>query len=367
MPSVIIICKTLLKGGAEKQALTLAKLLKGEENGVIVISWCGDQIDNANLAFIEKNSLKYIGLKGNLLSKFLHFNRIIRREKISLIFSYLTLANFVAGLSKLFNRHLITIGGIRTEQFPFYKLIFEKFVHNHLNDATVFNNYAAKAKFGKKGFREAKIYVIHNSIQVPAMEDRKKSGEEIRIISVCRFVPPKDFRTALNSFKKLTEKNRDKNLKYLLAGWGPMEGEIRAMAGDLGLDNVEILINPPGIRELLKSGDIYLSTSLFEGLSNSIMEAMAAGLPVVATDVGDSRSLVRDGINGFIIQCRDADAASEKLDWLVNNEASRIEFGSNSYKIVMSEFSEAILLDKYRKVISELNTGGVSQDRRAAV
>ncbi len=367
MPSVIIFCKTLLKGGAEKQALTLAKLLKGEESGVIVISWCGEQIDNANLAYIEKNSLKYIGLKGNLLSKFLYFNKIIRLEKISIVFSYLTLANFVAGLSKLFNSHLITIGGIRTEQFPFYKLIFERFVHNHLNDATVFNNYAAKAKFSRKGFREEKIHVIHNSIQVPHMENIKKSVDEIRIISVCRFVPPKDFRTALNSFKRLTEKNRNKNLKYLLAGWGPMEGEIRAMARDLGLDNVEIFINPPGIQELLKSGDIYLSTSLFEGLSNSIMEAMAAGLPVVATDVGDSRCLVRDGINGFIFQCRDADTASEKLDWLVNNEASRIEFGNNSYKIILSEFSEAILIDRYRKVISELRSGGVNQNRRAAV
>ena len=124
MPSVIIFCKTFLKGGAEKQALTLAKLLNGKETDVIVISWCGDQIDNANLAFIKENSLTYLGLKGNFLSKFQHFNKIIRREKVSIVFSYLTLANFVAGLSKLFNRHLITIGGIRTEQFPAYKLVF---------------------------------------------------------------------------------------------------------------------------------------------------------------------------------------------------------------------------------------------------
>jgi glycosyltransferase involved in cell wall biosynthesis len=367
MPSVIIFCKTLLKGGAEKQALTLAKLLTGEETGVIVISWCGDQIDNANRSFIEKNSLQYIGLKGNLLSKFLHFNRIIRREKISMVFSYLTLANFVAGLSKLFNRHLVTIGGIRTEQFPFYKLAFEKFVHNHLNDATVFNNYAAKSKFSRKGFREDKIVVIHNSIQVPPLESIKRSGNEIRIISVCRFVPPKDFHTALNSFKRMTEKNRGKNLKYILAGWGPMEDQIRKMARELGLENLEILINPPGIPELLNTCDIYLSTSLFEGLSNSIMEAMAAGLPVVATDVGDTSYLVREGINGFIFQCRDVAAASEKLDWLVNNELSRIEFGNNSYAIIKAEFSEEMLIDKYRKVISEFSVSGGNQNRREAV
>jgi len=366
MPSVIIFCKTLLKGGAEKQALTLAKLLTGEETGVIMISWCADQIDKANLSFIEKNSLQYTGLKGNFLSKFLHFNRIIRKEKISMVFSYLTLANFVAGLSRLFNRHLVTIGGIRTEQFPFYKLAFEKFVHNHLNDATVFNNYAAKLKFSKKGFREDKIYVIHNSIPVLPLENIRTARNEIRLISVCRFVPPKDFSTALNSFKRLTEKNRDKNLKYILAGWGPMEDQIRMMVRNLGLDNVEIQINPPGIPELLKTCDIYLSTSLFEGLSNSIMEAMAAGLPVVATNVGDTSYLVRDGINGFIFKCRDTATASEKLNWLVNNEDSRIEFGKNSHAIIKSEFSEDMLIEKYRKVISEFSGGGGNHNMREA-
>ena len=368
MPSVIIFCKTLLKGGAEKQALTLAKLLNGERVRVVLISWCGDQIDSANRTFIENNSLSYIGLNGGLLTKFLNFNKIIRREKVSIVLSYLTLANFVAGISKLFNRHLITIGGIRTEQFPFYKFVFEKFVHNHLNNATVFNNYAGKSKFSGKGFNPDKIHVIHNSIQVPPLENNNKPGNEIRIISVCRFVPPKDFSTALKSFKRLTEKNSDKNLKYVLVGWGPMEVEIRSMSRDLGIgSNMEIHINPPGIPGLLKTGDIYLSTSLFEGLSNSIMEAMAAGLPVVATDVGDSSYLVRDGINGFIFQCRDVDKASEKLDWLVNNEKPRIEFGNNSYSIIKSEFSETKLLDNYRNLISKFSTREVKENQREAV
>ena len=53
----------------------------------------------------------------------------------------------------MLNRNLTTIGGIRTEQFPFYKFIFERFVHNHLNDATVFNNYSAKNKFERPGIQ----------------------------------------------------------------------------------------------------------------------------------------------------------------------------------------------------------------------
>ncbi len=354
MPSVIIFCKTLLKGGAEKQALTLAKLLRGKFEKVLLVSWCGDQIDAANRLFIEENSIEFIGLSGNPVLKFINFLKIIREERISVVLSYLTLANFITGISKLFNRNLKTIGGIRTEQFPFYKFIFERFVHNHLNDLTVFNNYSAKIKFGNKGFRPEKIHVIHNSIHVPPLKKGNKQGQEIRIISVCRFVRSKDFNTALLSFKKLKEKNPEEELKYYIVGYGPMEAEIRSLARDLDLDNsVEFLINPAGIPEILKSCDIYLSTSLFEGLSNSIMEAMVAGLPVVATDAGDGRYLVRDGSNGFIVPCRDQKMIVEKLDYLVNNENARNEFGKNSYSIIGTEFSENKLIENYMKLIPE--------------
>ena len=356
MPSIIIFCKTLLKGGAEKQALTLAKLLTGKQGRIILVSWCGDKIDSANQVFIEENDIEYIGLMGNPVLKFINFLRITRKEKRPIVLSYLTLANFITGISKLFNSQLITVGGIRTEQFPFYKFLFEKFVHNYLNDATVFNNYSAKNKFGKKGFKTEKIHVIHNSIHVPPLKRVKKSGNEIKIVSVCRFVRSKDFNTALYSFKKLAEKNMNKVLKYYIVGYGPIEHEIRSLVKDLDLENnVVILINPAGIPEILRSSDIYLSTSLFEGLSNSIMEAMVAGLSVVATDVGDSRYLVNDGSNGFIVKCRNINMIVEKLDYLVNNENARIDFGNNSYSIIETEFSEDKLIDNYIKLISEIN------------
>jgi glycosyltransferase involved in cell wall biosynthesis len=364
MPSIIIFCKTLLKGGAEKQAITLAKLLKERQNRIILISWCGDKIDAANLIFIEENSIEYIGLRGNPIFKFINFIKIIRKERISLVLSYLTLANFLTGIGKLFNRQLITIGGIRTEHFPFYKFIFEKFVHNYLNDATVFNNYSAKTKFGKRGFNPDKIKVIHNSINITVPKIVDNSSNEIRIISVCRFVRPKDFHTALHSFKVLSDNNINKELKYYIAGYGPMENEIRSLAGSLGLANkVVILINPPGIPEILKSCDIYLSTSLFEGLSNSIMEAMVAGLPVVATDVGDSRYLVRDGFNGFIVPCGNINMIAEKLDFLANSNNIRIDFGNNSYSIIGKEFSEDKLIDSYLKLISEFNFKEVKENQ----
>jgi glycosyltransferase involved in cell wall biosynthesis len=359
MPSIVILCKTFLKGGAEKQALTLSKLLADKNFKVIIINWCGDQIDPSNLNYIKANALNYIGLDGGLVSKYRQFLKIVDNEKVSVVLSYLTLANFIAGVSKVFRRKIVTIGGIRTEQFPWYKFIFERFVHNRLNDVTVFNNFSAKSKFEKRGFNASKIRVIHNSINVPPLVNNQVPGEDISVISVCRFVGAKDFNTALYSYKQLVEKNSRKKFMYYIVGYGPLEHEIRSLVSQLSLDNnVKIVINPPDIPGILKGCDIYLSTSLFEGLSNSIMEAMVAGLPVIATNVGDIQYLVKEGHNGFIVPCRDVNLIAEKLEFLANFDEVRREFGKNSYSVIETEFSENKLIDNYLRLISEVTDSG---------
>ena len=347
MPSIIIFCKTFLKGGAEKQALILSKLLTENKTNVILISWCGEKIDSGHIDYIKTNSIKFIGLKGNPIRKLIHLNSLIKKENVSIILSYLTLANVIAGITRLFHRKILTIGGIRTESFPFYKFIFERFIHNYLNDATVFNNYSAKNKFEKRGFNPEKIYVIHNAINVPPLHKKKNPKNSINVVSVSRFVGPKDFHTALSSFKQLLERNRDKKLKYYIVGYGPMESEIRLLAAQLDLsDDVEIIVNPPNVTDILKSCDIYLSTSLYEGLSNSIMEAMAAGLPVVATNVGDNKYLIKDCFNGFLVPCRDINLITEKLEFLIKFEDTRITFGNNSHILISDTFSEERLCGK---------------------
>jgi len=365
MKSIIVFCKALPIGGAEKQALTLAKLLTEKNVNTILVNWCGDKIDSTNLSFINEHAIQYIGLDGNPLKKFIRFNTILRSKGVSVVLSYLTLANFVAGICKLINKKLISIGGIRTEKFPFYKLFFEKLVHNYLNDATVFNNYSAKGKFELRGFNPKKIHVIHNAINVKASEKKDITKKDLVVTSISRFVASKDFPTALNSFKKVTERNKSINLKYRLVGYGPLESRIRMMIEELDLvDKVDIVINPPNMPEILKGCDIYLSTSLYEGLSNSIMEAMAAGLPVIATNVGDNIYLIKDSYNGFVVPKKDIDSVAEKLELLIKNEILRNEFGYNSWLKISTEFSEEKLIENYFKLFFEMGVSVSNKDKR---
>ncbi|HBC78672.1 MAG TPA: hypothetical protein DEO60_03190 [Bacteroidales bacterium] len=356
MMHIAIICKTFLKGGAEKQALILTKLLVDKGIDVILINWYGEKVDQRNLKFISDNSIRYYPMSGSYLKKLKKFQKIIQVDEISIIISYLTLANFVSGVSKILNRNIITIGGIRNERLPFYKFLFEKLIHNYLNDATVFNNYSAKEKFERRGFNPNKIFVIQNAIELKNPQSVSKiSNGEIKIITVGRFVRQKDYETALKSFGNLVERNREAKFRYYIVGYGPLENEVRSIAEHLKIDDkIKVFINPPDVPSILKSSDIFLSTSLFEGVSNSIMEALVAGLPVVATDVGDNSYLVKNGKNGFLVPCRDIGTIVEKLEYLSGSADIRNEFGKNSIKVVEAEFSKKKLLDSYLSLFSKL-------------
>lgn len=356
MQNIAIFCKTLLKGGAEKQALILLKLLSEENKNVILINWSSDKVDPEHLTYIDNNSLKYFALKGNCLKKYFHFLKIIRREQISIVLSYLTLVNFIAGTSKLFLKDVVIVGGIRNERLPYYKFLFERWVHNNLNDASVFNNFSAKHKFEERGFKSDKIFVIHNAIESNQVFTRtREQRSDIRIVTVSRFVEQKDFRTSLNSFKNLIDRNISKPISYYLVGYGPLEQEIRSLAENMKIMNrIKIIINPANIPDILNECDIYLSTSLFEGLSNSIMEAMLAGLPVIATDVGDNKYLINNGFNGYLVPCRDINLIVTKLEFLVESLEVRYEFGNNSRSIIEKEFSREKLLQNYRELFSKV-------------
>lgn len=354
---VAILCKTLHKGGAEKQALILAKLLSDKGIDMSLINWYGNKIDHRYQRYITENSFRYFPLSGNYLKKFRTFGKIIKHKEVSIIVSYLTLPNFVSGLTRLFNKEILSIGGIRNEKLPYHKFFFERMIHNFLNDATVFNNFSAKMNFVKKGFNPEKIHVIHNALSLETIQEKSvRPDGEIRIITVGRFVTQKDYTSALKAFKKLLRQNERIKLAYYIVGYGPLENKIRNLIQRLEInDKVKIFLNPPDIHGILVTCDIFLSTSLFEGVSNSIMEAMAAGLPVVATNVGDNNYLVKDGYNGFLVPCGDINKIVEKLEILSHSQTMRKDFGRNSLTLIKREFSHEKLLENYLKLFSKLS------------
>ena len=110
------------------------------------------------------------------------------------------------------------------------------------------------------------------------------------------------------------------------------------------------MINPDNIPELLEGADVYLCTSLYEGTSNAILEAMNANLPIVATDVGDNYLLVEKGKNGYLTQTGDYQGLGDSLMRL-NEDRMRVDMGRESKRILTDNDSMESFKSNYMNLL----------------
>jgi glycosyltransferase EpsD len=130
------------------------------------------------------------------------------------------------------------------------------------------------------------------------------------------------------------------NARLLLAGEGALLRECQKLAVQLGVDKmVDFLGFRNDIELLLKICDVAVGSSLREGLPVNIMEAMACGLPVVATENRGHRELIKNQHNGWIIEQQNAAEFADRLITLGRNQEKRLEFGVNSRKMILATYS----------------------------
>lgn len=160
-----------------------------------------------------------------------------------------------------------------------------------------------------------KLVRIWNGIPDSNLRATPGTQEIVTIISVARMVPQKDFFTLLHSVAGMPG-----NWRLQLVGDGPQRDELEALASDYNLqDRVEFLGRRLDVAALLANADIFVLSSKWEGLPISILEAMRAGLPVVASNVGGVRESVINGVNGFITRPQDPAELRARIEALVCN------------------------------------------------
>jgi glycosyltransferase involved in cell wall biosynthesis len=349
MKRVAIYIPTLKSGGAEKQAAILAAMLS-EKHDVHLITLNMQGNDQAiNLDRLKPTSVVRHYLSGNVFAKARQLKRIFLDNDIEILFNYLTypdiLGSYVGkkvGVPKIYN-------GIRNSQLPKLKFLCERFAHNHLASATIFNCYSGAEHFKGMGFSNGKCIVIPNCYPEVSPVVHRGDRPVKTIITVGRFVSQKDYLTAIRAMAELKQRQ---DFRFHIVGYGELENQIRQWIQEYGIEqNTTIYINPDNIPELLRNADIYLSTSLFEGTSNSIMEALDFSLPVVCTDVGDNSYLVRDAYNGYLHAIGDYKGISASIATLLDNSDMRVQLGENGNGLLKENFSPEVFLRRYSELI----------------
>jgi glycosyltransferase involved in cell wall biosynthesis len=350
--NICILTNTLLSGGAEKQAVLLAKSLAINYNIFLVVIY-GDQIEKENIIPLQNTNVQVLALKGNLVFKTIKLYRIFQKNNIELVFAFLATANLLAGVIGSIAKVRYKVGGMRSAIIPKRKIFINKLLQNYINNYTIYNNYSALEFTSQRGFDNSRVRVLENGIELYDHYLRRKPKDTIEILSVGRFDASKDYETALKCISKIL-RNKD-NITFNLVGWGKLEKQIEEWIKTLGLErNVKVIIKPKNLYELYQSADIFLQTSIFEGLSNTIMEAMNYSLPVVCTNVGDNARLIQNNYSGFVISPGEVQNITEKLLQLIDNYELRISMGYNSYCHLKSSYSMDIFTKKYLRFIQEI-------------
>ncbi|MEM6763560.1 MAG: glycosyltransferase family 4 protein [Bacteroidota bacterium] len=357
MKKVCIIIRSLANGGAEKQSVLLAKALHDRyETWLVMLS--KDPCHEKHMKTIQSQGINHLFLEGGIIQKAKDFNRFLREKQIDILFSYLPSDTVFAGLVGKWSGVPFVNGGVRNAEMPKKKRFPLKLVHNLVLDYSISNCYSGSEKFVEYGFKKEKMLVIPNGLELNQQPIFREESDTIRILSVGRFVEQKDYPTAIKAIATLVrEYTLGRKFIYTIMGHGDEEKAIAREIATYQLeDHVEVVINPPNVNDYYRNAHIYLCTSIFEGLSNSVMEAMSFSLPVIATDAGDNDRLVSSRDNGYLLPIKEPNAIAEALAELITSSKIRNKMGERSYQRLQEKYTFEKFRENYISLIEKMGS-----------
>jgi glycosyltransferase involved in cell wall biosynthesis len=181
-------------------------------------------------------------------------------------------------------------------------------------------------------------------------------SDEVAIALIGRFVPIKNHEMFFDVVEEILAKT-NKKVKFFVVGDGTEREYIEERAEKINRTNAETVVLTSWIKDIGSFNaamDIVCMTSLNEGTPVSLIEAQAANIPVISTDVGGVRDVVIDGETGFIVPSKDVSAFSEKLLKLIEDEKKRLELSQNGWTFVKDKFHYKTLVKNMEQIYAEL-------------
>jgi sugar transferase (PEP-CTERM/EpsH1 system associated) len=217
----------------------------------------------------------------------------------------------------------------------------------------------------RTGFRANRITVIHNGVDsrrfFPDPEARARmrahlgiAEDEFCIGCVGNLLPVKDHITLLKAAEVLSRQTA--RWRLIIAGEGPERAKLEEFIGQHPdwKQHVRLPGTSDGVPELLNAFDVYVLSSVAEGISNSLLEAMSCGLAVIATETGGNPEVVVDGESGVLFPVADFERLASELDALRTNVGRRQQLGRQAIRRVRDEFSIEAMVRKYGEVYEDL-------------
>ena len=287
-------------------------------------------------------------------------NKIIMMEKPDVVYTWANLESVFILLLNPFHGFRFINGsvrhGIRSKKFSHY---FRTLIL-HLSPHIVANSLAGlKANNLKRGM------VLYNGIDSKflgkLLEEKKilrrellfpKITKKLLLVSVANLVPYKDYYSVLIALSEVIKE--EVNFHYIILGDGPLRSPIEKTIKRYSMEeNITLLGNVDNVNEYLQIADLLIHSSKGEGCSNAILEAMAAGLPIIASDTGGTSEIVT-AENGVLFTYRNINQLKENIEFLLKNPQKRKLLGENSRRIIREKFTIQRMMNDYYYIVNEI-------------
>ncbi len=371
---IILLINSLYTGGAEFSTLQFYSFLK-EKNladiAIVCLKKAEPAYDHREFGFEEINYLS----GANILQRVKNLNLIIQNFKPQIVHSVLFDANLIGRISRLwkgdfvhieslvnqtYSSHRLKDPNVNKVKLEFYRAI--DFItqvygvdHFHSNGMTVARHYQEKLYINKSRItniprgRKANPY-LNDETSRDLYRSNLKLGDRVVLINVARHEFQKAQTVLLEAVNELSH-IKDKFVLLLVGREGNATEEIKNQIVKYNLqDNVQLLGHRTDVPALLAAADVFVFPSRFEGLPGALIEAEAAGLPVICSNIPNNLEVVTQGENALIFEVDDHGQLAKCIDEMVSDEEKRVKMKEKSLEI----FSEKFQIEEVHKRMYEL-------------
>jgi glycosyltransferase involved in cell wall biosynthesis len=357
---VMLVTNTLVRAGAEKQLVALALGLRRAGHDVAVLSILPPEAHTDVLAAADIPVLRAPAkppVRG--LASIFAARRAMRRWRPDVVVSFVYQANVLGRVAGRLAGVPVVVSSMRNERFGGNGRRRDLVMRatDRLATLSTANSSIAAERILARGITTPnRLVVIPNALELEDTRPRRERADvrrelgvgpgEFLWIAVGRLEPQKDHGTLLAAFGLL---DRSAPARLVIAGDGAERRRLDQMVRDMGLARrVTLLGLRNDVPDLLAAADGLVSSSRYEGLPNVVMEAMAASLPVVATDVGGTPELVDDGITGLLVPPRSPMRLAAAMDRIaVLPPEARLAMGQTAWCSIVERGDPVAVLERW--------------------
>ena len=331
-------------GGTEHMILSVANGLNAQVFRSIVITLVdgGELRERCNKANIPYYSVQ---MKSKCdVSAYYRLKALLRSLKIDILHTYLFHAN---ALGRVAGKHAsipVIISGQRNVDpwRKWYHTVIDRITARYAN-LIISNSRAGKQMLVDSAVAASeKIAVVHNGIDIDYYPDcsiKKQVAYPVKLLTIGSLTHKKGHKYLIDALSELHSIGVDCTLTIL--GEGQLEQELILYARDKSLENaVRFEGFKPNVTDYLSQTDIFVLPSLWEGLPVALMQAMACGIPCVATNVGGIKELIENDMNGILVEPHNSHRLCNAILRLVKNDELRYTFGSKARTTIAQEYSK---------------------------